>query len=260
MTRRPEVEQQFEAWAQVAARLRHRPREERLTILDELGLTESYWRDVNEAWAKSLNDDIAAGRMERPYRYAQICKRELARRDDPSPSAKRDFREDLTPLGHPQVPLSRQPETQPNLVIGSDDELPTLDTSPRTAVAESNDAGLLRPDDFRRELVPIERPLAMPSPDQIDTAAGGEGVADLVEAARQANSAALWPLEKWASLCADLDRSPDEADQLWSAVGVTNPRARPHIRTHWKRKLAREPETRDRFDRLLAALRSSPTS
>lgn len=255
MTSRPDVEQQFEAWAQVAARLRHRPRNEKVEILEGLGLSESYWRDVNEAWAKSLNEDIAAGRMERPFRYAQICKAELARRDDPV--AQPDFRDSLTPPAHPRVPLSRQPETQPgHFTAVAEDEEPTLSKEASPTYDASDDAP--RPDDFRRELVPVERPLAAPSPHQIHTVEGGEGSADLVEAARQANAAALWPVEKWATLCARLDDFPDDADRIWSEVGVTNPRARPHVRAHWKRKLSKEPATRARFKALLAERRGAP--
>jgi hypothetical protein len=76
----PDVANDFDAWAHVAALVRQRSVEERVTLLRDLGIDHATWRELNEDWARLLNEDIAAGRMDRPRRYAQICRDELARR------------------------------------------------------------------------------------------------------------------------------------------------------------------------------------
>lgn len=80
MADRPNVEEVFEAWAHVAARVRKRSREERETILSGLGIGPE-WDAVHEMWSKRLNEDILANRMDRPQRYARICREEQQRRN-----------------------------------------------------------------------------------------------------------------------------------------------------------------------------------
>ena len=262
-----DVERDFEAWAVVAARLRQRSTQEKRAILDAEGIAEATWSRINEAWAKVLNDDIAASRMDRPYRYAELCKAELARRNStppaPPPSTpppattpstppppgrapRPDFRDSVTPPAKPPAPRSRQMKTAPGISreeLGGANQPPTERFDPNAGPA---------PDDFRRELVPVEKPLAPPMPYQIDTVEGGEGAADLVEAASQAKAAALWPLAKWAELCSRLEAAPEDAERIWREVGVTNPRARPHIRDHWKKRLAQNPAERDQYKTLVS--------
>lgn len=79
MADRPNVEEVFEAWAHVAARVRKRTREEQQKILGGLGIGAE-WDSVHETWSKRLNEDILANRMDRPQRYAQICREEQERR------------------------------------------------------------------------------------------------------------------------------------------------------------------------------------
>jgi hypothetical protein len=74
-----DVEKDFEAWAQLAARLRLRTPDERRTMLRDLGLAQA-WDEIHENWARRLNQEIAAGRMDMPYRYARICAREAGAR------------------------------------------------------------------------------------------------------------------------------------------------------------------------------------
>ncbi len=71
------VEDDFEAWAHVAARVRVRSSAERQAILRDLGLLQT-WEEIHENWARRLNRDIAAGRMDLPHRYARICAKEAA--------------------------------------------------------------------------------------------------------------------------------------------------------------------------------------
>lgn len=79
MADRPNVEDVFEAWAHVAARIRKRPKDEQRVILESLGIGPE-WDSVHETWSRRLNEDIVANRMDRPERYARICRDEQERR------------------------------------------------------------------------------------------------------------------------------------------------------------------------------------
>ena len=59
MAERPNVEEVFEAWAHVAARIRKRPDAEAQSILAELGIGGE-WQAVHERWSRHLNEDITA--------------------------------------------------------------------------------------------------------------------------------------------------------------------------------------------------------
>lgn len=66
------VKDEFEAWAALAARMRVGRAQDRAAMLRQHGL-EEHWESINEAWARCLNEDIAAGAMGRPHRYAELC-------------------------------------------------------------------------------------------------------------------------------------------------------------------------------------------
>ena len=240
----PDVANDFEAWARVAALLRQCTPETTAAALREIGLDTAVWREVNEDWARLLNEDIAAGRMDRPQRYALICREEqTAQREQRSSAA--DFRDRLTPRKAP-MPASKQPDTLPGLKTGRA-------ASRAHTPAKTQDA--LPTNDFRQELSPVEDPLPRPLGGQLETAAGARG-ADLVEATRQANEAALWTLQRYAQLMADLSSRPDEADEIWTGAGITNTQARPHVQRHWKRKMDASPTLLERYNALVDELRS----
>jgi hypothetical protein len=68
----------FEAWASFAARLRVVTEPERRNLLEASGLAAT-WDALHETWAARMNAEIAAGRLDRPTRYLELCAREEAR-------------------------------------------------------------------------------------------------------------------------------------------------------------------------------------
>ena len=242
----PDVASDFEAWAHVAALLRQRSAAKKAELLGELGLDEKIWSEVNEDWARLLNEDIAAGRMGRPSRYAAICREDLERRQQEQEMSSDDFRRKLTP-GAPPMPKSKQPDTAP----GIEEAYATTQRPNDGAVSAGAPPP---PSDFRRELVPVEVELPRPVVGQVDTVAGAGG-ADLVAAAREANEAALWTVRRYAELVVELESRPDDADETWAAAGISNPRARPHVRAHWQRKMKSDSALQEKFNEHLDELR-----
>lgn len=69
------AEEDFDVWANLSARLRVCSIEQRRALLVANGLEER-WERIHEAWARVLNQEIAAGKLERPERYLALCARE----------------------------------------------------------------------------------------------------------------------------------------------------------------------------------------
>lgn len=75
---RPDVVNDFEAWAKVSSMLIHKDEAAQATLLARLDLAD-VWQNANAAWAKALADDIVDMRLDRAQRYAEICASVLGR-------------------------------------------------------------------------------------------------------------------------------------------------------------------------------------
>jgi hypothetical protein len=76
----PDVENDFEAWANVSARLHERSDERRQRILKELGIVD-VWSAADSTWTKQLVETLATNGTKLAERYAAICAAEMKRRD-----------------------------------------------------------------------------------------------------------------------------------------------------------------------------------
>jgi hypothetical protein len=200
----PDVRSDFEAWAQVAARLRLRSADERADILSSLGLTQ-VWDEIHEAWALRLNQDIAAGRMELPHRYARICAKEIAGRP---PSL---------------APPSLAPETRP-MQLSMD-------------ARASSRAG------FRDAIAPTAGPTP-PIPGQRETLARDSSAEAVVVSAIKAKEAVEhWSVQQYARLCRELGRAAneDQRQAIWQGIGVMRVAEQQWVQQQWGERLAYDP-------------------
>ena len=67
--------------------------------------------------------------------------------------------------------------------------------------------------------------------------------------------ASAWTVEDYAWLCAELERFPDRADDVWGARRLTAEAARRAIRDAWAERLDADPDLRSRYQELLTAYR-----
>jgi len=79
------LEDDFEAWASFAARMRVGGAAHRSAMLHAAGIADR-WDAIDEEWSRRINEEIAVGAMARPHRYVQLCALE-AGRDQGGPSA-----------------------------------------------------------------------------------------------------------------------------------------------------------------------------
>jgi len=70
----------FDAWADLSARLLQRDEEQRLDILADEEVELDAWARCDERWSAELVSDIARGRMDRAHQYGARCADELKRR------------------------------------------------------------------------------------------------------------------------------------------------------------------------------------
>ena len=271
----------FESWAQLAARLRLLDEGQQRALLAEHQLADS-WASIHESWSRELNEDIAAGRMERPQRYAQLCREArhgradgppgalapplppgapapppppgAAQRQPPPPPARgsrgsgsaSDFRQDLTPDHRPELPNLSQDETITTALPA--DEVLAL------ALARAKRKPVVG-DDFRARLSGNARP-STPSDDQHRTEP--VGIEDMAAVAHEAHKSASWTVEEYAELCLRLDARPQDAGELWRARGIEHPNARQLVHILWRDKLREDPAPTGRYERYRASGGSTP--
>jgi hypothetical protein len=75
----PDVINDFEAWARVAAHLLRRDADEQLAILRSLELADVF-PQANAVWSAALREDVARRQTTRVSRYGQLCAEEMRRR------------------------------------------------------------------------------------------------------------------------------------------------------------------------------------
>ena len=72
------LEDDFEAWASFAARMRVGGAAERGAMLHAAGIADR-WDAIDEEWSRRINEEIAVGAMARPHRYVELCALEASR-------------------------------------------------------------------------------------------------------------------------------------------------------------------------------------
>jgi hypothetical protein len=133
-----ELENDFETWAHLAAKLRVLKSDESERLLRSLGLSDR-WDALHERWAGELNAEIARGELARPTRYREICAKETGQTD----LGERSFRDEL--IHRPVAPPARDQvktlapdfrhELTPRLVVRPK---PNADTVEIPAVAQED--------------------------------------------------------------------------------------------------------------------------
>jgi len=73
---------------------------EQQKILDQLGISTG-WANADAHWQDTLIEDIAAGKMERPFRFSEICADEMvARKSQPEPAMVTEALAQSSPAAH----------------------------------------------------------------------------------------------------------------------------------------------------------------
>ena len=242
----------FLSWATVAARLRNRPLDEQDAILEELGWDGASWRGANELWARRITDDIAAQRLERPQRFAQLCREEMSVRralDRVAATRSRgvgggtgtlDSSAGRRPSAHP-VPRSPSPPLPSRHAPPSDGQITLTSEGSVPPPAAPADQGA----DFRDELTGRRAP-KRPHAGQRMTEADAmvERAADVVA---QIDLGRSWSVEQYAALCAALASTPTRAEREWASRGIVQEAARNQIDLEWRRRFNAHPELEARW-------------
>ena len=88
-------------------------------------------------------------------------------------------------------------------------------------------------ENFARPGAAIEQPV----PNQANTTTLDEAT---VDAAKAAAEAARWPLEKYASVCARIERAPHKQQLIWSQYGVVG-KHMVRVLSYWRKRFVAEP-------------------
>ncbi|MSP25540.1 MAG: hypothetical protein EXR75_10320 [Myxococcales bacterium] len=235
-----DVANDFETWAQVAARLRGRSASEREQLLHELGLTQA-WGGVHEAWSHALNEDITERRMDRPNRYVEICAAEQHARSSEKVAPK-NFSHALMPPTTPSQPARNQMVTMQVSNASPAPHSPGPSAPPRPSATPG--AG----SDFRAAFGP-RVPVVAPLGDQERTVTRLDVTA--LRASAEAAKAAVtnFSVEDWGNHCASLRRATSEADRerAWAAIGIVGPGDQHWVHSTWVEKLTADPALYERY-------------
>jgi len=122
----------FEAWAELSARLLQLEQAARLDVLDERGIDVADWTRWDEHHCLALASDIAAGRMDRAKNYGQRCAAELERRRrEPAPAPESTDAKGLEPQAeHHAEPTTAAP---PLIEAASFQKAPPVMPTPQKA-------------------------------------------------------------------------------------------------------------------------------
>ncbi len=75
-----DVENDFEAWARLSARLMDLPAEQRDTVLEDLELVDD-WVRIDEHWSELMTQELRSGDPSKVCRHGELCAEELERRE-----------------------------------------------------------------------------------------------------------------------------------------------------------------------------------
>lgn len=262
----------FEAWAELSARLLQLEQAARLDVLDERGIDVADWTRWDEHHCLALAADIAAGRMDRAKNYGQRCAAELERRRrEPAPAPESTDAKGLEPQAeHHAEPTTAAP---PLIEAASFQKAPPVMPTPQKAPPFL--AGTMAVADFPSFLKQAVRALpfagnstpasmASASVPQGRAPAPGETIGlgiDLMALVRpslpfaQPSSGATFPrlpIESYASLCAELTVFPARATEILKKYGIKDDQARAALDEDWRARLAQHADTRETWQKLCA--------
>lgn len=232
----------FESFAVVAAGLRERTVEERITILDGLNLTRR-WAGIQSQWAHVIMEDLGRGDITRANHFMEVCEFEREQREKGedvfAPASKG---EPITPeLLESWIPITRvvlkevQIESGPPSVTMecepaelSESEPPEVEvTSPHTL-----NMGQLQAQ------ARIDPPTLIPAAPQRLTARSASDAA--LEATRRA---LRWSVEHYAAFAASLSLSPNGVERVAAEFEIPAAIVEP-INDAWNRRLEANEELR----------------
>lgn len=279
-----EMQLDFDAWADLSARLMGLDLEARLDLLDEAQVDVRDWSRWEEQYVLAIADDIAQGRMDRAQRYALGCAAEMERRSQAKAAPP--------PAEEPVAPKAEPPQNEPApppAVPAPAEQTPTylrqdlarplrpqVVTPPRELVATAMAFEL--PTAFRNGSLPFKKtdtPSSLATstePKHPPTAPGGDaqrlGGTQTVDAAALLQAALPFggtpspqprlpefprmPLPNYASLHAELAAFPQRAPEIRSKYGIANETVQAALNRDWQARFDAYPETKAEWQRLVA--------
>lgn len=238
----------FEAWCDVSARMTRRDAAGRAAVLKEKGLDPELWTRSEEHYNRMIVEDVESGRHDRREAYGRRCADELARRKAPAPPA--------APVVNraPAHLVSTAPTRMAEIVrqvlpFGDKPSLdPTPQRSPLTpAMGSGSTAPVLDADLVARvkQSFPFGKPAGAPpssSPAQAPPSSG----APPARTPEKAAAAPKFPLQTYASLCAELALHPANRAAILSRYGIGSDAEHRAIDEEWRAPLL-EPEQRQKW-------------
>ncbi len=239
----PDVENDFEAWATVAAKLLKRSPVEQRRILTELELVY-LWPQANDQWSAVLAQDFVDERDTRSRRYCVICAEEMKRRRVGPDKADGDDRPRRFIQPNPKADKART-RSKPTRAE-CEDGPPTEKKPPKMIGPVASQEPTIG---FIDRLAPKDIQPQTPRPGQESTAA--QDMRNVASAVQAANEALCWPLEKFAKFCAEIDHEPERIQLIAAHYGIRG-EAIEFVREGWQERLDSEPDLREQWSRLVA--------
>ncbi len=218
----------FEAWAELAARFDGAPPADLAAALAERGVTLEVWRRFDDAYGRTLVDDIRAGRGDRPAVYDAIYKEERARHAG-APA-------ELTPPALPAVQIApehlRGTNGVPDLpasVLARMGRMPVVPPPPAPAAAGKRPAKTVEskvmPSPVGAQTMDLAEALQRPTPDL--PFPGSASVAGVVYVPR------LGP-RQYVALRAELALQPASREETQKRYRVPNEAAFRALEEQWR--------------------------
>jgi hypothetical protein len=284
-----EIPLDFEAWAELSARMLGRTLDEQLDTLEELDVRSADWTRSDQHYASALVADLAEGRMERAERYAGKCVAELERRkrapQQPEPEAAEPPVEPRAVAAADLGAASPPPDLATFQVVA---QLPGPGAGPLPPVASAPEgvtgtvAGFVLPAALREAqgwlpFVPAQNVAPAPQPPSaagtvpLPSAAGSGTLplgADPMADARatlpftttapgDAVRFPRLPLETYAWLCAELAVAPERTAETLAKYKVEDEAVRRALDEDWGLRAAQYPDTRAELERLVSVYKAS---
>lgn len=244
---RSEVPLDFDAWADLSAKLLQRDRDSRLDILEEREIGTDTWTACEKHWTLYLAAELSAGRMDQARAYGLKCAAELERRSAEAAAAPAT---PPTAAGAPEHLSETAKATEMPLPGGGGKVLPFQSTpsaeflaslaAPRSPRPHDPTAGLTEPlgtlllSDLKNTL-PFGKRKAQAAPDAVS-----------------------WPrltLQQYASLCAELSVAAQDETEILRRYHITGVAARKAVDREWQDRLATHADTQAEWQRLYSEFR-----
>jgi hypothetical protein len=284
-----EIPLDFEAWAELSARMLGRTLDERFDMLEELGVRSADWMRSDEHYTSALAADLVEGRMERAERYAGKCVAEVERRKRAPQQAEPEAADrpgEPRALAAADIGAASTPPDLATFQVVA--QLPGPGARPLPPVVSAPEsikgtaAGFVLPAALREaqgrlpfapapNVAPAPQPPSAAGTVQLPSTAGSGTLplgADPMAEARAtlpfttaASGDAVrfprMPLETYAALCAELAVAPEQAAETLAKFKVESEAVRRALDEDWGQRLARYPDTRVELERLVSVYKAS---